>query len=296
MNLNISVSVAIFVLSFMSTELYSQQIVDKLREASTSKELCELYIEIFQSEDSANRLIKSHIDGIALQAAWESCLNRIKISESEMSNEKNEVINWFLGWTEGRLRISLPEDWSQALVDCTFESRRELRFPYKIENYPYHYTIPEEVIVRKGDTLSKSGNIWNLTRDEKSFRLPDELLIEIDEYFIALIECCPLNNDRCLFVIQGPKLAPAKIYCSDQNGQLVWEKDLFCGSVFLYGIGGSGPEILLDYRHDIVVDETKSRVYVFGAGQRRVFIECFDIGSGDCLFRFSTAYTKDTEE
>jgi hypothetical protein len=83
---------------------------------------------------------KTAPDGIALRAAWEEVLRSFPtgIQEKETSLDVR-LLSRFLGFLEGRLRVTVPASWEKSFLGMAGYSRRNL-FPADLEPSPYHET------------------------------------------------------------------------------------------------------------------------------------------------------------
>jgi hypothetical protein len=57
-------------------------------------------------------------DGIAIQAAWEEVTRTRQATEPDRKwRPDKHKLSWFVGYLEGRTRISAPDWWVQTLLD-----------------------------------------------------------------------------------------------------------------------------------------------------------------------------------
>ncbi len=76
--------------------------------------------------DGLSRLQTVDDDSIAIQSAWETVTLTVPVEKGDrFYRPDTQKLSWFLGFLQGRARVSPPDWWRESLLDCASESPRQ---------------------------------------------------------------------------------------------------------------------------------------------------------------------------
>jgi hypothetical protein len=91
------------------------------------------------------------------------------------------------------------------------------------------------------------------------------------------------DDDRCYLAAHYGRGSPYSLVAIAQDtGDVLWKAEVWaCGGIEAYeGLG----------HHAVGIEYDTQNVYVFGAADDGVYVEAYSKATGDCAYRFSTAY------
>jgi hypothetical protein len=262
------------------------RLVTQIAGATSADEAAKGYVQLFKSP---NRQLIRQLkglpeDGVALRAAWEEVLLDAKFPKDKVNPKLDQpiAVARFLGFIEGRLRLSLPDWWEEA-VEAAFLGGCGRVVPGVPKPWPYHvvpfrdWTIgmplgqsiqenDKAVVLKSGDETAAVSAVFV----KEHFGKPEclSILIDKDRSFVAY------HNDF------GYSFS---LLCLDRkSGNLIWKATVWD---WANDLGTSGPW----YDHVAVVGNDQ-RVFVIGCGVSCFYIEAFERASGKSIIRFANWY------
>jgi len=274
---------------------------DKLREeclsAKTSKEAGAAYAALFKNSTKERlRKLKDDPDiGIALQAAW----GMAKASDSSLTS-----LHRFLGFLEGRIGSTVPISWEADFICSALWRAKKPELVQKVlaayapidkslwkdqngdwsrVRREYRYT-DHRFWIPKGTKIDKQGNRFTMTSAEGSIGISTDLVREISEKY-SVRNVLPVpgpENSFVAFFDQFGSLNP--LICFDsRTGKLLWQAEVWA----LGGNNLTGP-LSGAWIHDVTIELGGDKVFVFGRGNGRVYVEAFDRRTGRNHLRVTT--------
>jgi hypothetical protein len=253
--------------------------------AQTCKYVSELYRSLFAAAAAADLETLRTIpdDSIAIQAAWESVVVTVPAEPSkEPIRLDDEKLSWFLGFLEGRARVSVPEGWRELILNAR-ANRRDNIFLGEPKSVPYHDVVADRVKCPTNASLQTSDNAVVFRIADDTITLPEKIIrrdIRGDLYFN--ISGC-FTSERCFVTVHNDLGRPHDLVCIDRaTGKLLW-KSTACGCCWNVVYGGGNCWVW-------VVATSDGRVLVFGAESLGFYVHCFDASDGKSLLHFSSRY------
>src|SRR5262245_37226885 len=104
-----------------------KQIVKQLAEVKYPYDYPKVYRLLFATAgvDGLSRLQVDRDDSIALQSAWEAVTLTVPVKDGggTVYRPDTQKLIWFLGFIQGRARVSPPEWWREAVLDARANRR-----------------------------------------------------------------------------------------------------------------------------------------------------------------------------
>lgn len=273
----------------------NRDLVGTFIKAKSSAHMWEVNQELFAAAPMRRlKDLKTHKhDGIALRAAWEVLRRTIKESPDKDDDADTVVrldqrsVQRFIGFVEGRLKISLPRQFEKTLQHAqATEADNILFFPllgFPIKHWPNHKT-PSGLVTNK--------DIWAVNRKDeaqllvssykKTCKVPMRYRNEAAKKGIDYGLTSIIEDNQCIVGFMGDSCFSYRLLCLNlKSSELLWSTEVWAS-----GLGGfSGQD-----RHLAVMKVHENKLYVFGACTRNMYIEAFDMKDGSNLFRFGTGY------
>ena len=218
----------------------------------------------------------------AIFAAWER-LSR----EAKDNANKSAAIERFLGFLEGRLRVSIPIGWEKKVREVDFKEDGLPRF--RSVEIPFHGSgigttiTPGYELRMKNGTLHLTGNkidipLIGFDKNTNSIRLSEK----------RQEHCGPLavgdvDGQDAILGFCGNAPFPFPLVRIDQQGKVAWETMVKCCASYqkLDVVG-------FDSAMSTEIGVGESTVVLFGEHFQVLFIVGFDLEDGECIFQFST--------
>jgi hypothetical protein len=228
------------------------------------------------SSDDLSKLRENSSPSISIRSAWETVARTISEKQTERpTTVDRSALSWFLGFVEGRIRVSPPHEWQELVYTARSFSRSKLGFGANNLNWGYK-EIGAGFRGQAGLKVSSAGAGFVLTTNSSSVHLRRELLGE--KRWLSY-----LANDGKLYLASHDDFClPYKLFCVDMaTGKLQWESRVWAagGLVNYEGTGG----------HSVQLTMAGDSVIVFGIGTDAAYIEEFRASDGAVSFRFSTS-------
>ncbi len=239
------------------------------------------------------RKLKSGLyDGIALQLAW-SDVTRSTFNEGRRLKQTNNgmqldrrALSRFVGFLEGRLRVTIPVWWEKAVLGGRALNCDSLSFPVE-ENFTYQKTkygpwapVGTFMLKRGQDVLLQSG--------KESLTVPPAVIQgtpDLGPSVSALVG--PFRSYVALHWSTSGKFF---LFCIEpMESKVLWKTSVWADNTVLVQGGafraGTRPGV-----HAVTIKEQGDRVFVFGSDGLSIYVEGFKRKDGASLFRFCTSY------
>lgn len=262
-------------------------IVKRLAEVDDPSEYPRLYRSLFSAAgaDGLARLQTLPHDSVAIQSAWEAVTLTVPIeSGNAVYRPDARKLNWFLGFLQGRARVSLPDWWRDVVLDVRAH-RRDNFYVGLPKADPYRRTDVHSVTCPRNASVKKSGNslLYQVGRDK--ITIPEELLDYYrDDYgeLSCRISGC-FTDKHCYLAIHDDAGYPHAVASVDRSsGDVIW-KTKACGCWF-WGTTGIHESWVS------VVHTADDRVFVFGAASAGFYAHGFRASDGRSLMHFANNY------
>ena len=279
-------------------------------------ELAEAYRTLLDGASGQSiATLKTHAqDRIALPAAWEQ-VRRTFPKVAQMSKDgygkavkvDQSVVQRFIGFLEGRLKLKLPKWWESRMADAyAFDretlglksawsyDRKTTRLTFSIQQTPDHrtefrfpsYHAPERrLLATRGFKISSREADLVVSKGSLICIIPKELLKTAEKEHSTHSMSCYMDKDRCIVGFLPEDCNPYKVFCLDRkSSKLLWSATIWNSVAVVPGRTGRGFTHLASM---LVQDKT---LYVFGTEDFSMYIEAFRVEDGTNLFRFNTTY------
>lgn len=226
-------------------------------------------LERFAVADDADlrELIVDDDTGLALAVGWER-VDRTLHTEGDDAQATTQALSRFLGLVEGRVGFPVPEFWEAAVFGT--EARG---------------TMTYFVLDRRHSTAP--GRPFQFEREGEQFRIfygDESWLVPADRYSLFTDRVAGvISDDRVYVALYSllPDIYP--VHCVDiTTGHTVWSAHVWASPLMNFNGGG--------FTHQAHVELTSDRVLIFGAGDYNIYIDAFDRGTGQPLWRFNSVY------
>lgn len=267
--------------------------VESFCQAESSFEQFSAGIELFQ-QATIGELEKLKMDpheGVAIRAAWEFVRRTVDETEKETPVRVNaESLHRFLGFVEGRLKISVPVSWQDTVLNARATRRAWIGFRRKEKHWP-NLVGEFGLWVPKDTSIKQVGDDWLITVQGQSCRLPSRLSKHLRLRWrdgISALIC----GERCYLAVHWDHCSPYDLFCIERDsGKVLWKArpwangGLHNGKLLLPMGSVMGPSV-----HSVAIMQQRDRVVLFGIGHLSAYIECFSTADGTNIFRCSTSY------
>lgn len=261
-------------------------IVKQLAAVKHAHEYPELYRSLFAAAraDKLTRLQSLADDSIAIQSAWEAVNLTVPVQLGDRPYRPDSgKLNWFLGFLQGRARVSPPGWWRAAVLTARANQRNNI-YPGKLKPKPYHHTGIGWACCPKDASVARIGDSYIYQVGAKRVTIPDEILVRFDsgELWYSISGC--FTDKHCFLATYSDLLYSHDLACVDRSSdKLVW-KSTVCGC-FWGGATGMAGESYVS-----VVTAEDDRVFAFGADLTGFYAHGFRASDGKSLTHFSSSY------
>ncbi len=225
--------------------------------------------------------------GIALRASWElirRSMKRVAPQPGPVGTLDRLKVERFIGFVEGRLRIQVPEWWSELLRRGSYYSGQSLWLDMTRASAPYAKT-DSGIFAPAGTRVVYEGADLRVTRDSESMVIPATVLATAKEQLGDLwgINVLFLDRFRRLVAIWGDGFGAYPLFMLDtDSARPVWQASVW-GDI-PRAIGGGG------LIHWVGLYCAGDMILVVGATDYAAYVQGFSTTNGSNLFRFSTSY------
>jgi len=276
-----------------------QLLVEAVECAQSKDDLSEALREMLAglSAEELHALCTSDNHTIACRANWELVRQTLPHETtydedglSQAQQVKRLPFARFLGFVEGRFRVTTPEWWGQLFLRAKAFDRQMLANHLPLLNREVEAYYETEILRPNVDMpLRVRAGIEVAARDENMLTIRNEAAIECDisrrllENSSASHVLCQFRENYCVVgLFRAWALGPFRISCIDhESSETLWSAGVWAGQPL--SAGHVDPHVATV----VIVDDT---VFVFGADPWSIYMEGFDLASGRPTVRFSTAY------
>ena len=199
-----------------------------------------------------------------------------------------EVVQHFLGFLEGRLRVDIPAWWGHSLLEGSYYSNSPLillsgeRIP---GGRPY-IPVAGGLNAPRGIEVASEAGAVRITRDREAIVLTKGMIERVSKEFGGPggVNVLFADASRCVVALHGYACGMYPLFCIDPKTNHIYWQAVVWGDSGKYGTSGTGYYHWTDFRK---VDET---VVLFGATRYAIYIESFSLVDGHNIFRFSSSY------
>lgn len=226
---------------------------------------------------------------IALSAHWQKIRNTFRDEYQHPPVRIDRAkLQRFAGFVEGRLGIRPPSWWETLLGSLRYDSVQSLSVSRRATRLrDYRWTEAEMYVPRDISDVKRQGGGLQIVREERQFTIPESVLSDaIEELtFVSAVSLLPGQDERFFVAFHWHLGNWTPVYCIDgASGKVIWQA---MANTILPPGASTGPLPLSQWIELRIQGKT---LYVFGATDRSMFIDAFDMDSGKSEFRFSTAY------
>jgi hypothetical protein len=231
--------------------------------------------------EGLSRIQTVHDDSIAIQSAWEAVTLTVPVEDGPKFYRPDlQQLNWFMGYLQGRARVSPPDWWREAVLDAR-ANRRDNIYHGDPKTVPYHgrtgIAFNEFVTCPKNASVEKKGDAIVYRIGAESVTIPKE----IREHGVPNVSGC-FTDKYCYLAVHDDVGYPHQLGCVDRaSGKLVW-KSTVCGSWW-----GDAEGQFTSWVSVVPTDD--GRVFVFGLAVG-FYVHGFRASDGKSLVRFSTNF------
>lgn len=220
-------------------------------------------------------------DSAAIQAAWREVTSTVPAEPGQTAYRPDgQDLSWFLGFFEGRAKVTPPNWWQEVVLDSQAYSRDDF-FRGEPKSDPYHAAGP--VWCPKGASLRQEGHSIIYQTKNDSIIIPVDLL-KLDARSMLSRNYSGLFTSKRFFVaVHDDSDYDRKLSCvSRSTGKVLWTSEL-CGK---YLGMRTGPPPAHSWATVVATDD--GRVFVFGASEISFYAHGFRAKDGESLIEFSS--------
>ena len=249
-------------------------------------EYSEFYRQIFQiaGSDLLPWLERHENDSIALQSAWESVERSVPIEmgPSTFNPRKDELIS-FLQFAIERFDAPIPDWWRQLVVKSRANRRYNIYFFNDNVVSPYHRSDIEWVNCPSNAILEDESNGVIYRVNDDSILVSNDVLNRDDgDSLHGNLSGC-FTTDHFFVTVHSDAGFPHTVFCIDRKSHdAIWQTEAF--GCFIGGTSG------VHFSWVELVPTEDGRIFLFGFACTGLYLECFDSGTGESLFHFSSGY------
>jgi hypothetical protein len=218
---------------------------------------------------------------LALRGAWHSMVvDSPGYGRAERLRDQQGA-HRFLGFLEGRLRMSPPSWWRDVLLDARFDTDGNPRFSYD-ERWSLYGKSGSQFRVHAGISAVSSNGEVKVSDGAISLSIPGVALKELsqgggNEQLDVLLK----RETSILAAHSSSGFGFPVIALDTQTGRILWKVNAW-GAGVTRGFGVSYHRVSMILHHNEVV--------VFGVDPRALYVEGYSVSGGDVLYRFCTGY------
>lgn len=261
---------------------------DKFIAAENEVERWENSAKLFAVVDDADlhELARDPNDDVAVRAAWEIMLRSAKSRATRDQDDdhkwvriKDKEVAKFIGFLEGRLRVTPPKVVQQVLESGNIHYRFELSAILEslCNRGDENFVAPrDEEAESKSKVVEEDKEVF-VVIGEKRTKIPQRFT----EGRLDIAAYSRLVGDKVVVVFAGAFGLGARAICLDrETGKPFWSHDVWVCP----GGGASG----LPCNHLVAIREKDGVLQIFGLEANVFYIEFRDLNDGKVRFRFSS--------
>ncbi len=281
-----------------------EEAVDKVVKADTSLKSKLAYQALLKRMKPGDfeRLSNSVHDGLALQLAWSKVLSRTFARRQPGEGTGREIkldrreLSRFVGFLEGRLRVSVPPWWEKVVLSAKAGKRPDLVCDFVVARHaPHHKTPYGPWALLQTDVLKRDNRIVFLVGDD-SVSMKRSV---VKGFFrddppgpgpSLSATLCPDDWYLVTFSSMGESVSTITLRRIDrESGRSIWKTSVSTNhEVVVHNMllrKGQRPG-----DHSMAIMVRDEQVLVFGAESSSIYVQGFRRADGKNLFRFSTDY------
>ena len=224
-----------------------------------------------------DKLVDSPDLSTSLVGAWDRATRKLRAPGGQDRYSRESILNWFVGFVEGRTGFGAPEFWISAVYSAN------------IQNNNIVFSIDKNSQRREKDSESKvvlprrMEDKWVVLCGLEEWTIPaTDNLGPVDS---AVVLSTP--DDVYLAVYGWPAHSYELYAISRTDKSMRWHSAVWANGG-LSGAQGRG-------RHVAEIRCVRGQLAVFGISSEGAYVELFDSAMGSNAGRFSTRYVKRTE-
>ena len=275
--------VVVFATPANSAEI--DRILAKFDDVKHSRQYGDLYRSLFEACDPTElvELNASESDSIASQSAWERVTMTVpKEPDKKAYRPDAQMLNWFIGFFEGRNRLSAPEWWRTIVLDARANRRNNI-YPGKPKEPLYHQSELKRVKCPVNASVEENDRVITYRNGDDSIVIPEQFFNRSDSGDLWCSISCVFTEESCFVAVHTDVGYSHDVACLDRkSGQVVWASKA-CGCWWGSATGVHKSWVSLVPTYD-------GRVFVFGSASIGLYAHGFDSSNGKTLVQFSSNY------
>ncbi|MEM8671894.1 MAG: hypothetical protein AAGG48_30535 [Planctomycetota bacterium] len=230
-------------------------------------------------------------DSIALQSSWEAVERSVPLETNKGTvNPGKEELNEFVRILADRFRAPMPEWWRELILGS--RARRRYNIYFFDDKIKTQYHNVEGFNCPRNATLEIGSNGITYNVDRESILLSNSVLKALgfsDDHFGTRNLSGCFSEDGFFVTAHNRGGWPHSIALIDRESlDVIWQSEVHgCSAgIGLFGIHFSRVEL---------VATDSGQLFVFGFATTGLYMESFDLETGESLFHFSTGYGRDDD-
>ncbi|MFO0936328.1 MAG: hypothetical protein U0798_07445 [Gemmataceae bacterium] len=236
------------------------------------------------TREELTALTKDKDNGIALQAAWEMHTKLVKRTKPLLARSDDiydpDRLAKFVAFLKERTKAPVPNWWAQAVTNVDVFPKRHHAFHRPSQkDTPNLVESKAGAYVLDGCGLDRVGDDLVYTTGDRTLRFPKATFDSVFRTFYlgALREkrsaiAVPSNISGYSYRVAG---------FEGNGGKATWTAEVWAS-------GRDG--LLVNGFHTVEMAEKAGVVYLFGVESHGAYAEAFDFATGECRWRFCSAY------
>jgi hypothetical protein len=249
--------------------------VVRLSGASSPAELERRVAELLSNSTRGElgSLVSVADNATAMASGWERVRRTMPESRHEdVVSPDLLAISRFLGLIEGRIQVPIPTSWEESLKSARGYDQRSVGFP------PPN-AADTDPRVSKMWLPSRDGHHWVVKRENESVRISaEDGLGSVHHAAVAR------TRDRTFVALYGADAGPYRLLAIDEGTtKVLWSSNVWADGGLNARTGAPG-------WHIVTLHPSAESLVVFGASFSAMYVELFELKTGQSRCRFSTAY------
>jgi hypothetical protein len=265
----------------------------RIIESATAKERGKKYRAYFDNigAEKLGELKKASNAGIALQSFWEM---------GKRLSHQGDLFFFqrFIGFLEGRTRLSIPLRWEFQLTSCFLRSQpKKAKTAFEVylpkcsflkKSKNGSFTYQPEILHKTALGFKTAKNVEIGNEKGGAFLTIGKKRIGVAKNFfnqkgLSYWDKCAghIGQDYTFVAFYNSIAESFPLFCLDsKSGKVLWKKTVWAEGGLIGGKTGA-------YFHDLSLEVSENHIGVFGLGGE-CYLEIFDSKKGDAICRFST--------
>ncbi|MEX0887362.1 MAG: hypothetical protein WD009_13080 [Phycisphaeraceae bacterium] len=226
-------------------------------------------------------MAQGELTGLAIAAAWEQARRNVHSDESALQS--------FVAVAEAQLPVDLPNWWKRGVLHA------DVRRPDAPSFFPYRHVAASDrqfgrsgIAARPGLAVEVTDEALSIRSDTSTCTLPRGL-VTFSGLLVDALDARWVGQTCYVLALNSADYDPPRLYRYDcDRGELVWHTQIHGAGPVRRSGGATGTT-----SHWMELTLHEERLYVFGMKGSAIYIEAFDLATGDAQFRFGTIYLRD---